>query len=235
MSLRIRNVQVDVPGDRYDEVVAFWAAALSASTRPGDGPYVHLVQPDAVIGLHLQRIDEGDARYHLDLEADDVVAEVERLTAMGATHLGPGDDGQVLADPAGLVFCVCATGLVVDELADTPSGRGRLDAFFVDVPPSLTAVEQRFWERALNAEVASPDGGGDSGDGLGGLHGTDEVVVEGVHEARYHLDLSAPDVEEEVERLVALGASRVASVRGHVTLADPVGNLLCVIPRGTAA
>lgn len=49
---------------------------------------------------------------------------------------------------------------------------------------------------------------------------------------RLHLDLTAPDLDAEVERLVAAGASLVAR-RGDesfrwVTLADPQGNEFCV-------
>lgn len=53
---------------------------------------------------------------------------------------------------------------------------------------------------------------------------------------RVHLDLRPTDRtrEEEVERLLALGATRVADRRtpdgaGWVTLADPEGNELCVL------
>jgi predicted enzyme related to lactoylglutathione lyase len=51
---------------------------------------------------------------------------------------------------------------------------------------------------------------------------------------RMHVDLVTDDVEEEVERLLGLGATRLhEGVRSEggitwVTLADPVGNELCV-------
>jgi hypothetical protein len=45
---------------------------------------------------------------------------------------------------------------------------------------------------------------------------------------RVHLDLASPDVDAEVARLVALGASVVARYDGWVTLADPEGNEFCV-------
>lgn len=49
---------------------------------------------------------------------------------------------------------------------------------------------------------------------------------------RLHLDLTAPDLDAEVDRLLAAGASLVAR-RGDesfrwVTLADPQGNEFCV-------
>jgi hypothetical protein len=41
---------------------------------------------------------------------------------------------------------------------------------------------------------------------------------------RCHLDLAAPHIEDEVERLIGLGASVVERHESHVTLTDPQGN-----------
>jgi predicted enzyme related to lactoylglutathione lyase len=51
---------------------------------------------------------------------------------------------------------------------------------------------------------------------------------------RTHLDLYAADQEAEVERLISLGATRVEDWpypenADFVVLADPVGNLFCVV------
>jgi len=56
---------------------------------------------------------------------------------------------------------------------------------------------------------------------------------------RVHLDLSAPDLEAEVERLLSVGATLVAR-RGDesfrwVTMADPDGNQFCVAAQAEAA
>jgi hypothetical protein len=51
---------------------------------------------------------------------------------------------------------------------------------------------------------------------------------------RLHFDLNPDDQEAEVERLVALGATRVnvgqPADAPHVVLADPEGNEFCVLP-----
>jgi len=59
---------------------------------------------------------------------------------------------------------------------------------------------------------------------------------------RLHLDLKPVDRtrEEEVERLVALGASQVADHRrpngsGWITMADPEGNEFCILPHNLPA
>jgi hypothetical protein len=111
VGLTVQNVQIDVPGERYDDTVAFWAAALSAIPQASPGsPFTHLAAPTSQLGVHLQRLQgEGEpSRVHLDLVADDVPAEVARLTQLGATWLRRWETVQVLADPAGLPFCVVA-------------------------------------------------------------------------------------------------------------------------------
>ncbi|MFC8733060.1 VOC family protein [Luteimicrobium sp. NPDC057192] len=47
---------------------------------------------------------------------------------------------------------------------------------------------------------------------------------------RVHLDLLAPDLEGEVGRLTALGATVLARHADHVVLADPEGNEFCLAP-----
>ena len=43
---------------------------------------------------------------HLDIESDDVEAEVRRLEDLGATRVEKIDTWWVMRDPAGLLFCV---------------------------------------------------------------------------------------------------------------------------------
>ena len=53
----------------------------------------------------VQRVD-APARYHLDIETDDVDAEVDRLEALGAERVEKIETWWVMRDPAGLLFCV---------------------------------------------------------------------------------------------------------------------------------
>lgn len=46
---------------------------------------------------------------------------------------------------------------------------------------------------------------------------------------RVHLDLSAPDREAEVRRLLALGATVWRREAGYTTLRDPEGNPFCIV------
>ena len=55
---------------------------------------------------------------------------------------------------------------------------------------------------------------------------------------RLHLDFRPDDQDAEVERLIALGASRVDVGQGEVSwvvLADPEGNEFCVLGEARAA
>jgi hypothetical protein len=45
---------------------------------------------------------------------------------------------------------------------------------------------------------------------------------------RLHLDLAAPDVDQEIRRLVSLGATVVETYDSHAWLTDPQGNDFCV-------
>ena len=79
-----------------------------------DAPEAFEIQPevDRLPGMIFEPVDEPKRRknrLHLDFRPDDQAAEVDRLTALGATHV---DIGQgevpwvVLADPEGNEFCV---------------------------------------------------------------------------------------------------------------------------------
>ena len=75
--------------------------------------YRRLRLPDAEIRILLQKTGDGKAskeRMHLDLESDDVEAEVARLEALGAIRWDHqaerGFEFWVLRDPWGNEFCV---------------------------------------------------------------------------------------------------------------------------------
>jgi len=51
-------------------------------------------------------IGNGPARFHLDIETDDVDAEVASLAGLGAVKVASGRTWVVMRDPSGLVFDV---------------------------------------------------------------------------------------------------------------------------------
>jgi predicted enzyme related to lactoylglutathione lyase len=112
---RIAYFTIDV--DDLDAAVRFWSSALGAVTEPG-GPssrhiYRKLRLADTDIRILLQRTDDVKAfknRVHLDVETDDVEAEVKRLEELGASRWDHqterGFDFWVMRDPWGNEFCV---------------------------------------------------------------------------------------------------------------------------------
>ncbi len=112
---RLAHFVIDVSD--LDQAVAFWSAALGAEeeTLPVSSRHVYrrLRLPDSEIRILLQRTDDpkaGKERMHLDLETDDVEAEVRRLEALGASRWDHqqerGYDFWVLRDPWANEFCV---------------------------------------------------------------------------------------------------------------------------------
>ena len=104
---RIGVVLIDHPASSYEGATTFWGAVTGVTPQPLPGePYASLGHL-GVVELATQRLDdESPARVHLDVETDDVDAEVGRLVGLGATVTDRRDDHAIMADPGGLVFCV---------------------------------------------------------------------------------------------------------------------------------
>ncbi|MEV0398382.1 VOC family protein [Polymorphospora rubra] len=103
---RLYGVFVDSPHAEADKAVAFWSAALGAAAEPVDDDYTML--PGAAgheLAFEVQAVDDAP-RYHLDIETDDVAAEVARLTALGATEEARHYGWTVLRAPGGHLLCV---------------------------------------------------------------------------------------------------------------------------------
>ncbi len=237
MSLRVRILQIDVPAAQLDEATAFWAGALGARPVRPPGRFVHLHDAASVVEVHLQPLDDGGPRYHLDLEvpgAGGRDVEVARLAGLGATVGAHSPDGYtVLHDPAGLALCVIEPGAASrNPLTHPRDDQGHLGAIVLDVPEHDRQREVAFWAKALGAEVGDPADGYVPLDGVVGPGGPIALGIQGGEGAgRMHVALSARDSPTEVARLEALGATRVAALgTSTFTLADPVGNLLGVVP-----
>ena len=87
----------------------FWAGALGLPVKDGEKPetekYVALdTRPDQPAVL-LQKVDHP-SRIHLDIESDDIEAEVGRLEALGARRIEKIQTWWVMEAPSGHRFCV---------------------------------------------------------------------------------------------------------------------------------
>lgn len=104
----LREVVIDVPQNTFAATRNFWAAALLAEAHDVEEFPEFIALPDAasLSWVGLQMIGSGAARFHLDIETDDVAAEVERLIGLGAVKIADGRTWAVMRDPSGLVFDV---------------------------------------------------------------------------------------------------------------------------------
>jgi hypothetical protein len=103
---RLTAIGIDVPAGVHERETAFWSGALGGEVeRDGDGTYAS-VGHAGWVEVFAQRIGDEPARVHLDVETDDVEAEVARLEALGAERVEKVKTWWVMRDPAGLKFCV---------------------------------------------------------------------------------------------------------------------------------
>lgn len=102
---------IDCRTDDLDAAAGFWGGALGMAVRPlpGEaGRYVRL--DDDAHGLHVEVQSVAHAsRVHLDIETDDVEAEVRRLEALGARSVHRVHTWVVMEAPTGQRFCVVRT------------------------------------------------------------------------------------------------------------------------------
>ena len=106
---RLCAVLVDCKTDDVDEAAHFWAHALGRAVdanHPGTrGNYRMLDTPPDEPIVQIQRV-EHESRVHLDIETDDIPAEVERLTRLGATVVNRLERWVVMQAPTGQRFSV---------------------------------------------------------------------------------------------------------------------------------
>lgn len=114
-----RKARLDVVLDCSDpeRLADFWRDALDYRVYYSKASLAVLVPKEGTASpLVLQQVPEpktGKNRMHMDIVADDVEPEVERLEALGARRLHDGVQrlGQTrwitMADPEGNEFCVC--------------------------------------------------------------------------------------------------------------------------------
>lgn len=103
---RLSTVIIDCQTQNMDTAVAFWTQALHLEAKPEPGSrerYWELEGGD--LQVLLQRV-EWPSSYHLDIEADDVDAEADRLEALGATRKRKLKSWWVMRAPTGHDFCV---------------------------------------------------------------------------------------------------------------------------------
>ena len=100
---------IDCNVEDIQEAARFWAEALGRPVdpvHPGTrGDYVMLETPPGEWAVQIQRVDH-ESRVHIDIETDDIAAEVARLEKLGATVDERKERWVVMRAPSGQRFCV---------------------------------------------------------------------------------------------------------------------------------
>jgi Glyoxalase-like domain len=105
---RLSTFVIDCKVDDLEPAAEFWSRALNralAPAKPGAPDYRHLGAVAGAPTLVLQRV-EHESRIHLDIECDDLDAEVARLEQLGAVRLRFVKRWWLMQAPTGHVFCV---------------------------------------------------------------------------------------------------------------------------------
>jgi predicted enzyme related to lactoylglutathione lyase len=106
---RINGILIDCNVDDIRSAARFWAEALGRPVNPDHrgtrGDYVMLEDRPDQISVQIQRVDH-ESRVHIDIETDDIPAEVARLEKLGATVNKQLERWVVMRAPSGQRFCV---------------------------------------------------------------------------------------------------------------------------------
>ena len=105
---RLSTFVIDCQTDDVDAAARFWSAALGREVKPPHpkmAKYRELAASDTEPLLLVQAVDHP-GRVHLDIESDDLEAEVRRLETLGARRIGFVRNWWVLEAPTGQRFCV---------------------------------------------------------------------------------------------------------------------------------
>ena len=106
---RLAGFIIDCRSGDLEAATRFWSQALGLEVRrtagPADAKYRSFATGADQPHLEVQQV-EHESRVHLDIEADDIEAEVTRLERLGARRIGPVRTWYVMEAPTGQRFCV---------------------------------------------------------------------------------------------------------------------------------
>ncbi len=106
---RLAGFIIDCHSEDIDQAAAFWSAALGMKAEvdpdPHESDYRHLETGPEEVHIEVQKVDHA-SRVHLDIETDDIEAEVTRLEQLGARRIAGIRRWVVMEAPTGQRFCV---------------------------------------------------------------------------------------------------------------------------------
>jgi predicted enzyme related to lactoylglutathione lyase len=106
---RLAGFIIDCKTDDLERAAQFWSAALGYELRPKSeepSPLYRCMRTEK-LDLHLEvQSVQHESRVHLDIETDDIEAEVKRLEALGAKRVAAVHTWCVMEAPTGQRFCI---------------------------------------------------------------------------------------------------------------------------------
>lgn len=105
---RLSTFVIDCKVEDIEAATRFWSGALGRAVKPADPDspnYRELEAKDEEPSLLIQQV-EHESRIHLDIESDDLDAELERLEALGAKRIAYVKRWWVMEAPTGQRFCI---------------------------------------------------------------------------------------------------------------------------------
>jgi predicted enzyme related to lactoylglutathione lyase len=105
---RLAGFIIDCQSADLESAARFWSAALGLKLRaaaPSEPAYRTLDTAPGDPHLEVQRVTHP-SRVHIDIEADDIEAEVRRLERLGAQRIAAVATWVVMQAPTGQRFCV---------------------------------------------------------------------------------------------------------------------------------
>lgn len=221
---------IDVSLPSWADARAFWSAATGwreSPTRGENDQFLTLLPDRGDPWVKLQAID-GPPRIHLDLDATERKAPVERSVALGAAHAWRFDDVEVMRSPGGLLFCHT---LGVAGRALARGGPRLLDQVCLDIPSAAWDDEIEFWRQLTGRDLvrgSRPEFARLEGPGP-------RILLQRLDEpdgpVRGHPDFAVADRAAETGRHERLGAE-VLDRREHWTvLRAPGGQVYCLTDR----
>jgi predicted enzyme related to lactoylglutathione lyase len=106
---RLAGFIMDCRTDDLEQAAKFWSAALGVPMQPAaeaaSPKYRQLMTNPKDLHIEVQQV-EHESRVHIDIETDDIEAEVRRLEALGAKRVGSVATWCVMQAPTGQRFCV---------------------------------------------------------------------------------------------------------------------------------
>ena len=108
---RLAGFIIDCENAELASAAQFWSQALSLAVldpdEGGEGRYARLDGSRQGLAIEVQRVEHA-SRVHLDIETDNIEAEVARLVELGAAEISRPEHARwvVMQAPTGQRFCV---------------------------------------------------------------------------------------------------------------------------------